>query len=128
MAYIQLLRTAEMLWEEGIAAGITQKSVWSRGESNSHGQVTVVRMEPGIKSPGHRHPHPQLFYTISGTGRVWLDEDGFEIQSGDMVRVLGGEYHEFENTGQQPLVMIELQLFDMKIDLRKISEARKKSG
>jgi mannose-6-phosphate isomerase-like protein (cupin superfamily) len=38
------------------------------------------------------------------------------------VRVLDGELHDFVNTGTEELVMIEMQVFDIKIDLKKVLE------
>jgi quercetin dioxygenase-like cupin family protein len=94
--------------------------MWTRTDSNSHAQMMLVKMEPGGTSPAHRHPHPQIFYVISGTGQVRLDGTPHELHPGSTVRVLNGELHDFVNTGSTELVMIEMQIFDIKIDLRKI--------
>jgi quercetin dioxygenase-like cupin family protein len=115
----QFLNLADCEWEKGIAPGISQKLLWTRRESNSHAQVMMVKMEPKVTSPAHRHPHPQLFYVISGTGQARLDGKIYAISPGSTVRVLNGELHDFVNTGSEALVMIEMQCFDLKIDLRK---------
>ncbi|MBI1743317.1 cupin domain-containing protein [Candidatus Acetothermia bacterium] len=116
---LQLLDIAGQAWGKGISPGIFQKPMWTRKESNSHAQIMLVKMEPGITSPAHRHPHPQIFFVISGTGQARLDGKIYELTSGSTVRVLNGELHDFINTGSQELVMIETQIFDIKIDLRK---------
>ncbi|HED04117.1 MAG TPA: cupin domain-containing protein [Candidatus Fraserbacteria bacterium] len=118
--YEQLLSLSDQPWQGGIAAGIEQKPIWMRGDSNSHAQVMLVRMASGVLSPPHRHPHPQIFYVLSGNGRLELDERVYQLKEGDAVRVLGGELHGFENTGSAELVMLEIQLFDIKIDLKKL--------
>jgi mannose-6-phosphate isomerase-like protein (cupin superfamily) len=59
---------------------------------------------------------------ISGTGIVRLDGVEHPLKPGSVVRVLGGELHDFVNTGTEELVMIEMQIFDIKIDLKKVLE------
>jgi quercetin dioxygenase-like cupin family protein len=116
---LQLLELSRMDWEKGIVPGIAQKPMLTRKESNSHAQMYLVKMEKGATSPAHRHPHPQLFYVISGTGQARLDGQIYELIPGSTVRILDGEMHDFVNTGSEELVMIEMQMFDIKIDIRK---------
>ncbi len=123
--YAQILQMAEIPWEKGISPTIWQKPIWTRADSNSHAQMMLVKMVPGGTSPAHRHPHPQIFYVISGTGIVRLDGQEYPLRPGSVVRVLGGELHDFVNTGTEELVMIEMQIFDIKIDLKKVLEHAK---
>ena len=120
--YAQILQLADTPWEQGISPTIWQKPLWTRSDSNSHAQVMLVKMAPGGTSPAHRHPHPQIFYVISGTGIVRLDGKEYALKPGSAVRVLGGELHDFVNTGAEELVMLEMQVFDIKIDLKKVLE------
>jgi quercetin dioxygenase-like cupin family protein len=120
--YQQILQLSDMPWEQGISPTISQKPIWTRSDSNSHAQMMLVKMAPGGTSPAHRHPHPQIFYVISGTGIVRLDGVEHPLKPGSVVRVLGGELHDFVNTGTEELVMIEMQIFDIKIDLKKVLE------
>ncbi len=120
--YAQILQLADRPWEQGISPTIWQKPIWTRSDSNSHAQMMLVKMAPGGTSPAHRHPHPQIFYVIAGTGIVRLDGKEYTLKPGSAVRVLDGELHDFVNTGTEELVMIELQVFDIKIDLKKVLE------
>jgi len=120
--YAQILQLADTPWEQGISPTIWQKPLWTRSDSNSHAQVMLVKMAPGGTSPAHRHPHPQIFYVISGTGIVRLDGKEYVLKPGSAVRVMGGELHDFVNTGTEELVMLEMQIFDIKIDLKKVLE------
>ncbi len=119
VAQRQVVDLAKQEWEKGISPGIAQKPLWTRKESNSHAQMYLVKMDSGTVSPAHRHPHPQIFYVISGTGQARLDGQIHELSPGSTVRVLNGELHDFVNTGAEELVMLEMQVFDIKIDLRK---------
>jgi len=120
--YEQILQLSDIPWEQGISPTIWQKPIWTRSDSNSHAQMMLVKMAPGGTSPAHRHPHPQIFYVISGTGIVRLDGQEYALKPGSAVRVLGGELHDFVNTGTEELVMLEMQIFDIKIDLKKVIE------
>lgn len=123
--YAQILQLADQPWEKGISPTISQKPMWTRADSNSHAQTMLVKMAPGGTSPAHRHPHPQLFYVISGTGVARLDGVEHALKPGSVVRVFNGELHDFVNTGSEELVMIEMQIFDIKIDLKKVLEQAK---
>ncbi len=120
--YEQILQLSDIPWEQGISPTIWQKPIWTRSDSNSHAQMMLVKMAPGGTSPAHRHPHPQIFYVISGTGIVRLDGKEYTLKPGSAVRVLGGELHDFVNTGTEELIMLEMQIFDIKIDLKKVLE------
>ncbi|MCI2429687.1 cupin domain-containing protein [Candidatus Acetothermia bacterium] len=123
--YAQILQLADQSWEKGISPTITQKPMWTRADSNSHAQMMLVKMAPGGTSPAHRHPHPQLFYVISGMGIARLDGVEHKLKAGSVVRVFNGELHDFVNTGSEELVMIEVQIFDIKIDLKRVLEQTK---
>lgn len=120
--YAQIVQLAQQDWEKGISPTIWQKPIWTRADSNSHAQMMLVKMAPGGTSPAHRHPHPQIFYVISGKGIVRLDGVEHPLEPGTAVRVLGGELHDFLNTGTEELVMLEVQIFDIKIDLKRVLE------
>lgn len=120
--YAQIVQLAQQDWEKGISPTIWQKPIWTRADSNSHAQMMLVKMAPGGTSPAHRHPHPQIFYVISGRGIVRLDGVEHPLEPGTAVRVLGGELHDFLNTGTEELVMLEVQIFDIKIDLKRVLE------
>ena len=51
--------------------------------------VTHFRLRPGKRSPfAHRHKAAEEVYVIlSGTGRVKLDDEIFEVRPGDAIRV-----------------------------------------
>ncbi|NLW46879.1 MAG: cupin domain-containing protein [Firmicutes bacterium] len=59
----------------------------------------------------HKHDQEEeIFYFISGKGRV--DDQGIvkEVKAGDAVLTGGGNGHAVENTGEQPLLFLALIL------------------
>ncbi len=68
------------------------------------GHTTVY---PTGKTTGHAHDDTEeVYFVISGKGRMVIGEDEFPIQAGDALYVPLGEYHETYNTGIEPLKLL----------------------
>src|SRR5439155_1293492 len=48
-------------WEKGIGPGIVDKKIMGPNDSNFM-LMGLAKMEPGVKSPPHRHRYTQIFY------------------------------------------------------------------
>ena len=68
-------------------------------ETNSTLSVSEWWLEPNTEGPHiHRHPEAHLFYVISGSLAVYLqDKDWFEAEKGSYIYIPGGQEHSFEN-------------------------------
>jgi len=68
-------------------------------ETESALSVSEWWLEPNTEGPPvHQHPEAHIFYVITGTLAIYLqDRDWFEAQSGSYVYVPGGMEHGFEN-------------------------------
>lgn len=60
--------------------------------------LTYFRLRPGKRSPFmHRHKHAEEIYLVlSGTGRVKLDDEIFDVRALDAVRIAPGVARAFE--------------------------------
>jgi len=68
------------------------------------GHTTVY---PTGKTTGHAHDNmEEVYFILSGKGRMVIGEDKFPIQAGDALYVPFGEYHETYNTGIEPLKLL----------------------
>jgi mannose-6-phosphate isomerase-like protein (cupin superfamily) len=68
------------------------------------GHTTVY---PTGKTTGHTHDDmEEVYFVISGKGRMVIGEDDFPIQTGDALYVPFGEYHETYNMGIEPLKLL----------------------
>ena len=67
-------------------------------------QLVVMSIPPGgeVGEEVHKYTEQALFF-LSGTGEGMLDDDIFQISSGDVVVVTAGTKHNFTNTGTEPL-------------------------
>ena len=62
---------------------------------------------PTGKTTGHAHEDmEEVYYILTGKGKMMIGEDEFPIQAGDAFYVPFGAFHVTYNTGNQPLVMV----------------------
>ena len=62
---------------------------------------------PTGKSTGHAHDDmEEVYFILSGKGKMVVGEDEFPIQAGDAFYVPFGEYHVTYNTGIKPLAIL----------------------
>ena len=62
---------------------------------------------PTGKTTGHAHEDmEEVYYILSGKGKMVVGEDEFPVQAGDAFYVPFGEYHVTYNTGNQALAIL----------------------
>ena len=62
---------------------------------------------PTGKTTGHAHDDmEEVYYILTGKGKMVIGDDEFPIQAGDAFYVPFGEFHVTYNTGNQPLAMV----------------------
>jgi quercetin dioxygenase-like cupin family protein len=65
---------------------------------------------PG-KGPGpHRHPYDEIQFIQQGRGLWTVNGEQFEAGAGDILVIKAGEVHSFRNTGDGPLVQLDVHL------------------
>jgi mannose-6-phosphate isomerase-like protein (cupin superfamily) len=68
--------------------------------------LAVVYINPGEEIKLHSHPEEELYYIISGTGTVTLDDEEHPIGPGTAVYIAGNRVHGQRPTGNEPIVMV----------------------
>ncbi len=97
-------------WEKGIGPGIVDKKIMGPSDSNFM-LMGIAKMEPGVKSPPHRHRYVQIFYFLEGRGQVVLDNGPpIDVGPGSVVRMLQAEEHTVINPGPGPLTLLEVRV------------------
>jgi mannose-6-phosphate isomerase-like protein (cupin superfamily) len=77
---------------------------WTRVRNQSLAEATLG---PGGETAEHYHPRAEeLYYFVSGSGRMRLGEDLAEVGTGDCVVIEPGTPHKLWNTGDVPLVLL----------------------
>ena len=76
-------------------------------------QVKRVTIEPLRRLSLQKHSHrSENWIVVSGSGIAVLGDKEIAVSRGSYLRVSMGEVHRMHNTGQEPLVFIEVQLGD----------------
>lgn len=79
-----------------------------QGDTNI--SVFLLHALPG-RGPGpHRHPYDEVQFVREGRGTWVVNGVEFEGKAGDIFVIKAGEIHEFRNTGDEPLVQVDVHL------------------
>ena len=98
---------------------IRQDALPLRGSSHNfvgadHGGVNVsvflFHGQPGAGPGPHRHPYDEVQFIQQGRGQWVVDGREFEAAAGDILVIKAGEVHSFRNTGDVPLVQLDVHL------------------
>ena len=77
---------------------------WSPVRNQSLAEATVA---PGAATIEHYHvSFEEIYYFVSGTGRMRLGDQEADVQPGDCVVIAPGTRHKLFNTGDVPLVLL----------------------
>jgi mannose-6-phosphate isomerase-like protein (cupin superfamily) len=70
--------------------------------------VSSTDLKPGMSTRGHTHAgQEEVYYFISGTGIMELDDKKFNVQGGDVVLIEDGVFHRVHNDSKSnPLYFV----------------------
>ncbi len=69
--------------------------------------LAEATLYPGKSTEAHYHPGTEeVYYFLSGSGRIRVDEEDRDVGPGDTVLLPPGARHRTENTGAAPLVFL----------------------
>ena len=73
-------------------------------------RIVLTRVEPGGSFPAHVDDYAHQFHFLSGSGVVQLEEQQLDVGPGVSVQVDAGELHGYENSGEDDLILISMNL------------------
>ena len=73
-------------------------------------KVVLTRVEPGGRFSPHVDAYAHLFYFLSGQGAVWMGGERSEARPGVVAQIDAGVEHAYENTGQEDLVLVSMNI------------------
>jgi mannose-6-phosphate isomerase-like protein (cupin superfamily) len=77
---------------------------WTKARHQSLAEATVT---PGGETAEHYHPRTEeLYYFVSGAGKMRLGEEESDVAAGDCVVIEPGVPHKLWNQGAEPLVLL----------------------
>jgi mannose-6-phosphate isomerase-like protein (cupin superfamily) len=69
--------------------------------------VSSTTLKPGKETNGHKHDdQEEVYHFVHGKGRMQLDDQTFDVYSGDIVLVKGGVFHKVFNTDQTDMYFV----------------------
>jgi len=72
--------------------------------------VFLFHGKPGAGPGPHRHPYDEVQFIQDGRGTWVVNGREFEAGAGDILVIKAGEVHSFKNTGDTPLVQLDVHL------------------
>ena len=77
-------------------------------------KIVHTRVEPGGGFSPHQDRYGHLLYFLSGTGIVGAGKQRFDARAGLVVNISAGEEHFYQNTGEDDLILISLNIPEAK--------------
>ena len=77
--------------------------------ANATNSTLVFRkrvLHPGASIGYHLQKEEEIYYVVSGTGEMTMNDKKFAVQAGDAVLTLPGSSHGLKQTGKDDLVII----------------------
>jgi gentisate 1,2-dioxygenase len=66
----------------------------------------VADIPPGKRSGAHRHFYDEIDYVLSGSGHCIINDQRYEMKKGDTLAIPVFAWHQYFNTGDQPLRLL----------------------
>ncbi len=79
-------------------------------QGNTGVSVFLFHGLPGAGPGPHRHPYDEIQFIREGRGTWTVNGNTFEARAGDIFVIKAGEIHSFKNTGDTPLVQVDVHL------------------
>jgi quercetin dioxygenase-like cupin family protein len=89
-------------WEEGRVEGV-RLFHFDGGPRVASAHCGLVRVDPGVTYPLHRHQGDEWAFVLQGTAR---EDDGRVLAPGDLLHNLPGSRHAFTAEGPEPFVFV----------------------
>jgi mannose-6-phosphate isomerase-like protein (cupin superfamily) len=98
---------------EGLShdADITKRVLFSETDMPASVRLSHAALKPGQHASAHSHAGlAEVFYVISGSGEMIVDDVRHPIGEGSAIRVDAGETHALINTGDDELCVVYFAL------------------
>lgn len=66
----------------------------------------IVEVQPGCRTPTHRHNCEEVYYCLQGRGEITADGAAYAFEAGDAVYNAPNSVHTVRNTGEEPLRLL----------------------
>ena len=70
------------------------------------GFLAIARLEPGKEIEGHIDPMEEIYFVLSGTGEMHVDDEARQVGPGDATWIPVGSRHALVNNGEEVCVIL----------------------
>ena len=70
------------------------------------GFLAIARLAPGREIEAHIDPMEEIYFVLSGTGQMRVDDESRQVGPGDATWIPVGAAHALLNSGQEELVIL----------------------
>ena len=70
------------------------------------GFLAIAKLGPGRAIEPHADPMEEIYFMVSGSGEMAVDEDRRQVGPGDAVWIPAGAVHALTNNGEQECVIL----------------------
>lgn len=86
--------------------GAVAQMVLDRRVLKEIGFLAVARLAPGKEIELHIDPMEEIYFVLSGTGLMQVDDESRQVGPGDAAWIPTGSSHALLNTGQEDCVIL----------------------
>jgi len=86
--------------------GAVAQMILDRRTLKEIGFLAVATLEPGKKIDEHVDPMEEIYFILSGSGEMQVDDEKRQVVSGDATWIPTGSRHSLLNTGMENCIIL----------------------
>jgi len=86
--------------------GAIAQMILDRRTLEEIGFLAIARLEPGKVIESHVDPMEEIYFILSGTGVMGVDDEEKQVHPGDATWIPVGSSHSLVNNGTEPCVIL----------------------
>lgn len=86
--------------------GAIAQMILDRRTLKEIGFLAIARLAPGKEIEAHVDPMEEIYFVLSGSGEMRVDEEARQVRPGDATWIPMGSAHSLLNNGQEDLVVL----------------------
>ena len=104
---VRNLRDKEVLETTYIAhGGAIAQMILDRRILKEIGFLAIASLAPGKEIEAHVDPMEEIYFVMTGSGKIHVDEDSRQVGPGDATWIPAGSSHRLLNNGDDDLVIL----------------------
>ena len=90
-------------WAEPVRGEMGFRTVFGDSSAETDFTAGVTELEPGGWMAGHRHEPAEIYYVVSGEGKLTIEGEEHAVSAGTAAHIPGNSEHAIRNTADAPL-------------------------